>query len=309
MDNENHEKDPRSLVMRFFDYAQHMGVDEAVDRVMKTSKQADEWMFSKLMGWAGERTHLKDQIESHFFRIGKNWAEWADKVWVTAGEERTHLISLKGGLPLCGYIFYRLCIAENETVLLKELQKFKKNAWEVIERNDEIDVLAQLLESDRTPVIQVLPPFVELGKKGIEQGVRGSAMELAEVGDRLYGELFRMVHRMVNYCEPDLKTPDTVSELVSAVSSLWEGDQLLRFIVYEDLAIIIDSEKTGRTSFSPFKMEITFSNMEGKSVGPLKPREFSDLYDKYRKNLALIPFIPSFVQRYYLMDQITGIFT
>jgi len=308
MDNEKHEKDPRSLVMRFFDYAQQLGVDEAVDRVMKTSKQADEWMFRKLMGWAGDRVHLKDEIGSHFFRIGKNWAEWTDDVWMKTGEECRHLMSLKGGLQLCAHIYYRLSVAENEKALLNELHRFKLNTWKVIERNDEIDVLAKLLESDGSPVLEVLTPFVELGKKGVEQAMRESSMELAEVGDGIYGELLRMVYRMVHYCEPGLEVPDSVSELVLVLPSFWENDLLIQFMMYEDLAIIIDSEKNGRTSFSPFKMEITFSNREGKCLGPLKPREFSDLYDKFRKNLALIPFIPSFVQRQYLMDQLTGIF-
>ena len=309
MDNETREKDTRSLVMKFFDYAQQLGVDEAVDRVMKTSKQADEWMFRKLMGWAGDRVHLKDEIESHFFRIGKNWAKWTDEVRMKSGKEHRHLISLKGGLQLCAHIYYRLSVAENEKTLLDELYRFKLNAWKVIERNGEVEVLEQLLLSDGSPVLEVLPPFVELGKKGVEQVVRGSSMELAEVGDGIYGELLRMVYRMVNFCETGLELPDSVSELVSVLPSFWENDLLIQFMMYEDLAIIIDSEKNGRTSFSPFKMEITFFNGEGKCLGPLKPREFSDLYDKYRKNLALIPFIPSFVQRQYMMDQITGIFT
>jgi len=81
MSNEAYEKAPRSLVKQFYTIAESLGVDEAIDRILKTSKLADEWLFRRLRGWAGELTHLREGIETHFFSIGTNWSQWAEEVW------------------------------------------------------------------------------------------------------------------------------------------------------------------------------------------------------------------------------------
>jgi len=233
--------------------------------------------------------------------------KWGISGWEPAKESQ-NLRNLPGGLQLCGHIYFRLSVAKDPKPLLHDLDRFKKTVWNVIKRKGEIEAMIEMLESDCYPVLQVLPEFMESSKNGVEQVIRGSTIELAEVGDKLYGELLRMLYRMVNYCVPDLEVPDALSELISVLPPYWEDDLLIQFMMYEDLAIIVDSEKNSRTSFSPSRLEITFFNKQGKSLGPLKPKEFSDLYDKYRRNLALLTFIPSFVQRQYLMDQLTGIF-
>jgi len=302
------EKDTRSIVMKVFDWGQKVGMDVALERILKVSKAADELPLSRIRGALGDREAIQENIEGAFYGIGKRWEDWMLEVLQKSSREFMALRTLKGGLPVCSHIYYRLIMAKDVYPLLDELESLRKLVDEIQQRNDMETVLLHVVDPESNPILPVLPEFMEMGSENLEKAIRKSAEELAKVGDSLYGGLLKALYRIVNYCSPDLEVPDSVDELISLLSALWEKDDFLQWIFYEELGIVIDSELNGRTSFSPSKMEIAFYDRTGRRVGPLKLDGYIDMYNKYRRNLGFIALIPSVVQKCYLMDIQTGLF-
>ncbi len=302
------EKDTRSIVMKVFDWGQKVGMDVALERILKARKKDSEIPLSRIRGSLGDREAIQENIEQGFYGICTRWDDWTQEVLQKSSREFLALRTLKGGLPVCSHIYYRLIMAKDVYPLLDELESLRKLVNDVQERNDMETVLLHMVDPESYPVLPVLPEFTEIGGENLENAIRKSTQELMTVGHSLYGGLLKTLYRIVNYCSPELEVPDSVDELINLLSPLWEEDNFLQWIFYEELGIVIDSEQNGRTSFSPSKMEISFFDRTGRRVGPLKLEGYIDMYNRYRRNLGFIALIPSVVQKCFLMDIQTELF-